>query len=537
MKKERSKKYRLLQLGRILSQLAFFFLFVYLLFFTRFTGQDTIGRVEILFHFDPLLGLTTFLASRTIYTPFWLSLLTIILTLLLGRVFCGWACPLGATHQLFSFIFKKVRLSRPKKWGQSGLSSKYVILFIVLVAAIFTVDLAGYLDPFSFLYRSFVTGVLPWVNRINFQLLSLVYKFKLGSFGDFWNQFFATLAINSTFHQGFFIGLLFIAAAGLNLVRERFWCRFLCPLGAFLALISRWNLLRLKIDKEKCIRCHLCTLQCETQANPYPREDWSKPECVYCFTCASICPTAAVGFDFKMGAEPGPAVNLSRRKLLFTSAVAMVATPFFRITPANKRAAARLIRPPGALPEPLFLQKCVKCGECMKVCPTNALQPALSEAGPEGIWTPVLNPKVGYCEYYCSLCSQVCPTGAIKELTVEEKIKVVIGTAWVNKSRCIPYVVGSPCIVCEEHCPTSPKAIKLLRTETKLPDGSIQTPLAPVIDLDLCIGCGICENKCPVVDEPAIFVTSVGESRSTTNRFLLELLKENPSSVQEIQNF
>jgi len=528
LKKEKSKKYRFLQIGRISSQFLFFSLFLYLLFFTRFTGEDTIGRVEIFFHFDPLLGLTTTLASRTIYAAFWLSLITIILTLILGRVFCGWVCPLGAVHQFFSFVFKKTKLHKPKKWERSGLSSKYFLLLVVLIMAVLTIDLVGYLDPFSFLYRSFVTGVIPWFAKVNSVLLSSIYRLHLGSWGDRWNQFLATLALNSTFQQGFFVGLLFLAAITLNLSRERFWCRFLCPLGALLGLLSRWNLLRLKIDDTKCIKCHLCTLECETQANPYPREDWNRPECVYCFTCASVCPTAAINFDFKVTKEAVPGVNLARRRLLFTSALAVVTVPFFRITPANKRAAAKLIRPPGALPEPLFLQKCIKCGECMKACPTNALQPAWGEAGPEGVWTPVLKPTVGYCEYYCSLCSQVCPTGAIKELTIEEKIKVRIGTAWVNKSRCLPYVIGSPCIVCEEHCPTSPKAIKLLRTETKLANGSVQTPLAPVIDLDLCIGCGICENKCPVVDEPAIFVTSVGEDRSQTNRFLLELFKENP---------
>ncbi len=159
----------------------------------------------------------------------------------------------------------------------------------------------------------------------------------------------------------------------------------------------------------------------------------------------------------------------------------------------------------------------------MKVCPTNALQPALSEAGPEGIWTPVLVPKIGYCEYYCSLCSQVCPTGAIQELTVEKKIQVKIGTAWINKSRCIPWVFGDSCIVCEEHCPVSPKAIKLVKTEVKLPDGTIKTPLTPFIDTSECTGCGICENKCPVVDEPAVYVTSVGETRSEKNKLLLDI--------------
>ncbi len=113
-------------------------------------------------------------------------------------------------------------------------------------------------------------------------------------------------------------------------------------------------------------------------------------------------------------------------------------------------------------------------------------------------------------------------TGAIKKLTVEEKGRVKLGSAWINKSRCIPYVLGKPCIVCEEHCPVSPKAIQLIEVETKLPNGTTVVQKAPVIDLEQCVGCGICENKCPVMDEPAIFVTSVGETRSATNRLILE---------------
>ncbi|HDZ24895.1 MAG TPA: 4Fe-4S dicluster domain-containing protein, partial [Candidatus Aminicenantes bacterium] len=269
----------------------------------------------------------------------------------------------------------------------------------------------------------------------------------------------------------------------------------------------------------------LCTIHCQTQARPYPEEDWKSSECIYCYTCSAICPTSAVSFPIKSTPEEIVRVDLSRRKLIFTSLLGIAAIPFFRLSPSTRRASPKLIRPPGALPEKKFLQKCIKCGECMKVCPTNGLQPALAEAGPEGIWTPILVSKIGYCEYYCSLCSQVCPTGAIQELTIEEKTKIKIGLAWVNKNTCIPYILGTPCIVCEEHCPTSPKAIKLVKTEVKLPDGTIKTPVAPVINTDLCIGCGICETKCPVVDEPAIYITSVGESRSETNQLLLDLIK------------
>ena len=526
MKKVRSRKYRFIQALRILSQAGFFLLFLYLLLVTHFAGEDYIGRVEVFFHFDPLLAVATALASRAVFASFVLASITILVTLIAGRFVCGWVCPLGSVHQFFSFLFKKARLLKPKKHDRKPLAWKYYLLVFILIGSIFSLDLVGIADPLSFLYRSFATGVFPGILRASSSFIVALYNFRLPSFGDALAQLFGTLAVNQTFQQGFFLFLLFFGVVMLNMARERFWCRYLCPLGAMLGLFSRWNVGKLQVDMEKCTECNLCTLHCETQANPYPNEEWRSSECVYCYTCAAICPTNAITFPIKAIPEKIESVDLSRRKLILTSLVSLFAVPFFRITPPSKRAPANLIRPPGALPEPKFLQKCVKCGECMKVCPTNALQPALGEAGPEGIWTPILKPRIGYCEYYCSHCSQVCPTGAIEELTMEEKIKVRIGTAWVNKNRCIPYALGSPCIVCEEHCPTSPKAIKLLRTEVKLPDGSIQTPLVPVIDLDICIGCGICETKCPVVDDPAIYVTSIGESRSEKNRLLLEIIRE-----------
>jgi formate hydrogenlyase subunit 6/NADH:ubiquinone oxidoreductase subunit I len=162
----------------------------------------------------------------------------------------------------------------------------------------------------------------------------------------------------------------------------------------------------------------------------------------------------------------------------------------------------------------------------MKVCPTNGLQPALGEAGAEGLWTPVLVPRIGYCEYYCSHCTQVCPTGAIKELAIQEKTRISIGSAWIKTHRCLPYVLGETCTVCEENCPTSPKAIKLRRIEVVMPDGTVAEPRAPVVDLEACIGCGICETRCPVVDEPAIYCTSVGESRSQKNRLFVDAYAE-----------
>lgn len=525
MKKERSKKYRIIQALRILSQIIFFVLFFYLLLQTRFPGEDYIGRVEIFFHFDPLLAVATLIASRAIFLSFIFAAVTILVTFILGRLVCGWVCPLGSIHQFFSFVFKKAKLLQPKKRPVASTSWKYYILIFILVGSLFTLDLVGIFDPLSLLYRSFTASLLPALSIGFTAFLGLLYQIHLSALGDILAQFFENLALNSIFIQGFFIGLIFIGLVLLDLNRERFWCRYLCPLGAFLGLISRWNVLKLRIDPQKCIDCELCNIHCQTEANPFPQEDWKSSECDYCYTCSAICPTSAIGFAAERAPEKMTKVDLSRRKLIFTSLLGLFAVPFFRFSPASKRASPKLIRPPGALPEEKFLQKCIRCGECMKVCPTNALQPALWEAGPEGLWTPVLVSKIGYCEYYCSLCSQVCPTGAIKELAVGEKTRVTIGTAWVDKNRCIPYAMGTPCIVCEEHCPTSPKAVKLVKTEVKLPDGTIKTPAAPVIETELCIGCGICENKCPVVDDPAIYVTSVGESRSEKNQVLLDILK------------
>jgi ferredoxin len=164
----------------------------------------------------------------------------------------------------------------------------------------------------------------------------------------------------------------------------------------------------------------------------------------------------------------------------------------------------------------------------MKVCPTNAIHPTFLEAGWEGIWSPILIMRIGYCEPSCTLCGQVCPTGAIKELTLEEKVGSdeipanVIGTAFVDQGRCLPWAMATPCVVCEEWCPTSPKAIYTEKTTVKNRKGEMIEVQRPYVDPQLCTGCGACEYACPVADKAAIRVTSVGESRSRENRIILE---------------
>ena len=151
-----------------------------------------------------------------------------------------------------------------------------------------------------------------------------------------------------------------------------------------------------------------------------------------------------------------------------------------------------------------FSALCVRCGACVRVCPTQGLQPSLLEGGIQNLLTPRLVPRLGYCGFGCNACGQVCPTAAIPPLTLEEKQKTVIGLARIDANRCLPWAHNIPCIVCEEVCPVADKAILL--EEVRVRDGEGQPLMLqrPRVLLEQCIGCGICEYQCPMGGEAAI---------------------------------
>ena len=97
---------------------------------------------------------------------------------------------------------------------------------------------------------------------------------------------------------------------------------------------------------------------------------------------------------------------------------------------------------------------------------------------------------------------------------------IKIGTAFYDQGRCLPWAMATDCIVCEEWCPTSPKAIYLVTTEVADADGNRKPVRRPYMDAKRCIGCGACESACSVKDWPAVYVTSVGETRSKTIQFI-----------------
>ncbi|NUO51382.1 MAG: 4Fe-4S binding protein, partial [Polyangiaceae bacterium] len=331
-----------------------------------------------------------------------------------------------------------------------------------------------------------------------------------------------------------------VAILFMNRFIPRFWCRVLCPLGAFLGVIAKHALFGMEKDHAKCTDCNLCLVHCQGADSPQGGVKWRQDECHMCMICESACPEDVIKFRFLPGrtstiGQP----DLARRTAIATAAAGAVAIPATRIADViDANYDHRVIRPPGSVEEREFLERCIRCAECMKVCPNNALHPAWFEAGVEGMWTPILIARVGYCEHSCVLCGDVCPTGAIQKITEAQKLginqkPISIGTAFFDHGRCLPWSMGTPCIVCEEFCPTSPKAIWVenlevpKRSSTPGPDGH-EPPMEsvkvqrPHVDPSLCIGCGACEKVCPIQDKPAVYVTSVGETRSKTNIILLE---------------
>ena len=509
---------------RRITQGLFLLLFLFLFIQTESKGNDELGYpVRLFLDFDPLILITTLLAAHAAAVSFYLSIITIAITVLLGRVFCGWVCPLGTLNNIVGSLKKQQPDKQPWNWHRI----KYYILIGILASAVFTLQPVGILDPLSLLIRSLSVSVYPLFNygvRAVFDTLYAIDPLGLAVVSEPVYTILkkTILSFNQSFYnQGVFVGVLFIALLGLNLIEKRFWCKYLCPLGAFLGILSRFSFLKRTVS-DGCTECGACAGVCQGNAAPDGKENWKVTECLYCWNCDDICPANAVSFGFA-GKKAAAAMDLGKRRVIVSVVSGIVAVPLLRINPLATANAKNpvLLRPPGALEEKEFLARCVKCGECMKVCITNGLQPALFEAGLEGIWSPTLVPRIGYCEYRCTLCGQVCPTGAIKRLALPEKAKVKIGLAMIDKGRCLPWAHARPCIVCEEVCPTPKKAIWFEDVAARDRQGRQVRVKQPHVDLELCIGCGICETKCPVLGRPAITVTNVGESRSRENQLLL----------------
>jgi polyferredoxin len=547
------------------AQIGFFALFFYFLTQTAFRGTFAAQSgepvrlplpVEGFLLADPFVAAMTLLSTHAVYRGLAWSLVVVALTLVFGRVFCGWICPFGTLHHFFAWVFpsrylkgsSRVDANKTHGWQ----AAKYYIMWGFLAAAVAGSAIGGLLDPICVAVRAIGLGVIPALQYLgihgsNVLATSNVRPLQMAADGaqDVLAQQIWT-ANQSYYHQTWFIIFFLVAILFMNRFIPRFWCRALCPLGAFLGVMSRFALFGMEKDHSKCTDCNLCLVSCQGADSPQGGVKHRQDECHMCLNCESACPEDVIKFRFlpkRKGTVQKP--DLQRRTVMASAAAGAVAIPAMRIANwPDKAYSEKVIRPPGSVEEREFLERCIRCAECMKVCPNNALHPAFFEAGLEGLWTPILIPRIGYCEFSCVLCGQVCPTGAIQKITEfqktgrddktgKEQKPISMGTAMYDHGRCLPWAMATPCIVCEEFCPTSPKAIWAEEAEVpkraskyvakgealKMETIKVQRPH---VDPSLCIGCGACEKVCPIVDKPAVYVTNAGETRSKTNVILLE---------------
>ncbi len=541
-------------------QIATFLLFVAFFFLTTATSQMWGGVPKNLFMtLDFLNTLKNGIASHHVAVyALGPGIFILLLTLWGGRIFCGWICPLGTAIDIGDkLLFRKGRLFYTKKRSDTRRfrNWKYIYLLVGLGAIVFGVDILTFGDPISLITRTFTFCFYAPIAYIWNGLLNVGEGvgighaiYNLGGNMDAWRM------QNLTYWNGIPVLLMFIGVIGLSGYQERFWCRNLCPYGGLLAVISRVSWLRHYIQMDGCIHCKKCEIQSRMgcydnlEKNAKQEEMHSISECIQCFRCETICPTDVIQIQAKVPAgfkealgmapkntaprpEPQTQIDLGRRRVVAALGAGMLWGSAMKGSASEYQGTMRRyhhnnksMRPPGALAESEFLSACTRCAECMKVCPTNALQPAFLETGMQGIWTPILVPSIGPCAEKCTSCGDVCPTGAIRPFTWQDKrYKIKMGLANVNRSTCVAWNGGRDCIVCAEVCPYSAVIFKDTFDDT-LPKDETQPITAngikgrvkrvPTVDEKLCTGCGICEYHCPVLPDHSIVVYTFQEDRA-----------------------
>lgn len=441
--------------------------------------------------------------------------LLVLLTLLVGRVYCSVICPLGVFQDIVSWISsqrkkKKYRFSYSSevKWLRYGVLGFFVIALIA-GAGSFVALLAPY-SSYGRIAANLFAPVYRWGNN-----LLAYFAERADSYAfyetEVWMKGLPTFVIAA---------VTFIVLVVLAWRNGRTYCNTICPVGTILGFFSRFSLFRPVLNAEKCKHCSLCSRRCKAACidSKNHRIDYSR--CVACMDCLDTCKHDALRLQCRWKKTEKAAItspvqgasseqiNTARRSFLSATAV-LAATSVVKAQEKkvdgglavieDKKIPVRAtpIVPPGAWSARNFANHCTACQLCVSACPNNVLRPSTELAK---LMQPEMSYERGYCRPECTRCSDVCPAGAIRPITIEEKSSTRIGHAvWVRKN-CIPLTDGVECGNCARHCPSG--AILMIPSDSD----DVNSVRIPVINAERCIGCGACENLCPARPFSAIYV-------------------------------
>ena len=449
-------------------------------------------------------------------------IVVLILTLLFGRVYCSYICPLGIFQDVMNWLSKKVRNTGKKKFRFRFALPKtwlrYSILVIVCLSlfasGIFFINL---LDPYSNFGR-IVSGLFRPAYMLGNNLLVKILNY-MGSYALY------PVTAAKTNPYSLMVPLVMLALViWLSVRKGRLYCNTVCPAGTLLGIVSKISLFKIKFDASGCNRCGKCMFVCKSQCMDVKNMDIDFTRCVGCGNCIKSCDKNAVRYSPALSRKPkaetpssqNSETDISKRNFIAGSAVFIAALSGFSVPviAQNRRRrrgenhekgyrhgnrymiAKHAATPPGSRDRRHFTGACTACHLCVSACPTGVLKPSLFEYGFFGMMQPFMDYSASFCNHECVRCTQICPSGAILPLTVEEKLTTQTGVVRFERHNCIVITDGTSCGSCSEHCPT--KAVRMVPFRGEL--------TIPEIDTDICVGCGACEYACPVTPYKAIVV-------------------------------
>lgn len=437
----------------------------------------------------------------------------ILITLIFGRIYCSTVCPMGIFQDIATWISRKTA-GKKKRFSFSPALNvlRWSVVGVTVAAFLFKfTTLLGLLDPYSAFGRMTVNVFKPLYMLGNNLLESIFSRF--GNY-TFYQVDASLLSISS-----FIIGLTtFLLIGFLAWKYGRTWCNTMCPVGTVLGFLSRFSLLKVRIDGSKCNHCGLCATKCKASCINSKEQVIDYSRCVDCFDCLGECKQKALRYTLPSGVTK-PTIGVSKqcadddklhadaskRRFLIVGLTTAAITPKAVAQAQNAVAAATgmksdkrhtPITPPGSVSQEHFQSRCTSCHLCVSKCPSHVLKPAFMEYGLGGIMQPTVYFEKGFCNFDCTVCGDVCPNGAILPLTKEQKHLTQMGKVVFIEENCIVYRDGTSCGACSEHCPT--QALSMIPFKDGL--------TIPHVDTDICVGCGGCEYICPARPFRAVYI-------------------------------